>query len=36
MLEEARDLQRGGDIKGFSKKMGEAEALAKEIEAAKK
>ncbi|MBK8555947.1 MAG: Lacal_2735 family protein [Lewinellaceae bacterium] len=32
LLLEARDLQRGGDIKGFSKKMAEAEAVAVEIE----
>ena len=35
MLEEARDLQRSGDIKGYAKKMGEAEEIAKEIDQAR-
>ncbi|MEM6455941.1 MAG: DUF6435 family protein [Acidobacteriota bacterium] len=33
LLEEARDLQRGGDIAGFAKKTEEAEAVAAEIDA---
>ena len=33
MMEEARDLQRGGDIQGFAKKTAEAEELAQRIEA---
>ena len=33
MLEDARDIQRSGDIKGYAKKMAEAEELWKEIEA---
>ena len=32
LLLEARDLQRGGDIKGFAKKTAEAEQVALEIE----
>ena len=32
LLEEAMQLQRGGDIKGYAKKMSEAEDVAKEIE----
>lgn len=32
LLEEAMQLQRGGDIKAYAKKMSEAEAVAKEIE----
>lgn len=32
LLEEAMQLQRGGDIKGYAKKMSEAEAIAQEIE----
>lgn len=32
MLEEARDIQRSGDIKGYAKKMAEAEELWKRIE----
>ncbi len=35
MLEEARDVQRSGDIKGYARLMGEAEELAKQIEALK-
>ena len=31
-LEEARDLQRQGNIKGFAQKSAEAEALMQEIE----
>ncbi len=33
MLEEARDLQRKGDIKGFAQKSAEAEEVAKKLEA---
>ncbi len=33
LLEEAMQLQRGGDIKGYAAKMAEAEAKEKEIEA---
>jgi hypothetical protein len=36
MMEEARDLQRKGDIQGFAKKTAEAEALMAQIEAAEK
>jgi hypothetical protein len=32
MLEEARDLQRKGDIKGFAQKSAEAEEILKKIE----
>ena len=32
MMEEARDLQRGGDIPAFAKKTAEAEELLKQIE----
>lgn len=32
LLEEAMQLQRGGDIKGYARKMAEAEAVEKEIE----
>ena len=32
MLEDARDLQRGGDIKGYAKMMAEAEEIAKKIQ----
>ena len=32
LLEEAMQLQRGGDIKAYAKKMGEAEELEKKIE----
>jgi hypothetical protein len=31
-LEEARDLQRGGDIKGYALKSAEAEKVLQEIE----
>jgi len=31
MLEDARDLQRSGDIKGFALKTAEAEALGQQI-----
>jgi hypothetical protein len=31
MLEDARDLQRSGDIKGFAVKTAEAEALGQKI-----
>jgi hypothetical protein len=34
LLEEAMQLQRGGDIKGYAAKMAEAEEVQKEIEAA--
>lgn len=33
LLEEAMQLQRGGDIQGYAKKMAEAEAVQKELEA---
>jgi hypothetical protein len=32
LLEEARDLQRKGDIKGFAQKSAEAEDVAKKLE----
>ena len=32
LLEQARDLQRNGDIKGFAVMTGRAEQLAREIE----
>jgi len=32
LLEEAMNLQRGGDIKGYAAKMAEAEEVQKEIE----
>ncbi|MDX1667662.1 MAG: DUF6435 family protein [Saprospiraceae bacterium] len=32
MLEEAMQLQRGGDIKGYARKMAEAEEIEKKIE----
>ena len=32
LLEEAMQLQRGGDIKGYAAKMAEAEGVQKEIE----
>jgi hypothetical protein len=35
-LEQARDLQRNGDIKGFAKLTAEAEAIMKQIEDLKK
>ena len=31
LMEEARDVQRSGDLKLYAKKMEEAEALSKEI-----
>lgn len=36
LLEEARDLQRKGDIEGFASKTAEAEDLATRLDAAKK
>jgi hypothetical protein len=36
LLEEAMQLQRGGDIKGYAAKTAEAEAVADEIEALRK
>lgn len=33
LLVEARDLQRGGNIKGYAQKISEAEALMQQIEA---
>jgi len=33
LLEEARDLQRKGDIKGFAEKSAETEEVAKQLEA---
>jgi hypothetical protein len=32
LLEEARDLQRGGDIEGFAAKTAEAEAVGAELD----
>jgi hypothetical protein len=32
LMEEARNIQRGGDIKAFAAKSAEAEEVAKEIE----
>lgn len=32
LLEEARDLQRKGDIKGYAQKSTEAEEVAKQLE----
>lgn len=34
LLEEARDLQRNGDIEGFAAKTAEAEAVGAQIDAA--
>ncbi len=34
LLEEARDLQRGGDIRGFAAKTAEAEAVGRQLDAA--
>lgn len=31
-LKEARDLQRGGDIRGYAAKMAEAEKIAAELQ----
>jgi hypothetical protein len=36
LLEEAMELQRGGDIKGYAAKTAEAEAVADKIEALSK
>ncbi|MCK6692679.1 MAG: DUF6435 family protein [Thermoanaerobaculia bacterium] len=36
LLEEARDLQRKGDIKGYAQKTAEAEAVAQEMERLRK
>ena len=36
MLEQARDIQRSGDIKAYSKKMAEAEELWQKIESLRK
>ncbi len=33
LLQDAMMLQRGGDIKGYANKMGEAEAIRTEMEA---
>ncbi len=33
LLEEARDLQRKGDIKGFAQKSAEADEVLKKLEA---
>ena len=33
LLEEAMQLQRGGDIKGYAAKMAEAEEVEKQLEA---
>ena len=32
LMEEARDIQRSGDLKLYAKKIEEAEAVAKEID----
>ena len=32
LLEEARDLQRSGDLRAYSKKLVEAEEIAKQLE----
>ncbi|MEY3050476.1 MAG: hypothetical protein RLY31_261 [Bacteroidota bacterium] len=34
-LEEARDTQRAGDIKGYARLMEEAEAMARQLESLK-
>ena len=34
LLQEARDLQRGGDIQGYARKTDEAETLARRIDEA--
>lgn len=31
LMEEAMQLQRGGDIKGYAKKMAEAETISKQL-----
>lgn len=36
MMEQARDIQRKGDIKGYAQKMAEAEEIAKKIQSLKK
>ncbi len=36
LLEEAMNLQRGGDIKGYAKKMAEAEEVEKKLEEIRK
>jgi len=36
LMEQAMNIQRGGDIKAYAKKMAEAEDVAKEIEELKK
>jgi hypothetical protein len=36
LMEEAMNIQRSGDIKGYAKKAAEAEEVAKEIEELKK
>lgn len=36
LLEEARDLQRKGDIKGYAQKTAEAEAVVQEMERLRK
>lgn len=33
LMEEAMQLQRGGDIQGYARKMAEAEEVQKEMEA---
>lgn len=35
LLEEARDLQRNGDIKGFAAKTAQAEKVASQVDALK-
>jgi len=36
LMEEAMEIQRGGDIKAYAQKTAEAEKVAEEIEALKK
>ncbi|MEN0005442.1 MAG: DUF6435 family protein [Bacteroidota bacterium] len=36
LMEEAMQIQRGGDIKGYAAKVAEAEAIQEKIEALKK
>lgn len=36
LMEEAMEIQRGGDIKAYAEKSAEAERVAEEIEALKK
>ncbi len=36
MMEEARDIQRSGDLRAYAKKLEEAEVIVKKMEALKK